>query len=169
MRFTKRDQELLSEAYAGMVLQEGVLPENIKIKADNIVKQYGKQILNFLQKKFPDFYQQLVATRGDQTAILNLVKPHTQNQSAQTQESQVQEGFMDVARTAVDKSKEILNKLFSYNNLGQALLAVGTASLAMGDAQVKGSGIDNDLLIMGLVAILTGIYSLYIDNKNTPQ
>lgn len=169
MRLPKRDQMLLAEAYGVVYLEEGLLPDNIKSKIDNFTKQYGRQIVDFIQKKFPDFYEQLAATGGDQAAIENLVKPLVQNQNTQ---GQVQEGFMDVARTAVDKSKGILSKLFSYNSLGQALLAIGTASLALGDAQVKGSGIDNDLLIMGIVAILTGIYGLYIDykdNKNTPQ
>ena len=153
-----QDQLLLEEAYKQIYLKEEVLPSKI----NDFVKQYGKTIKDFIQKKFPDFYEELVATKGDATAIQNLIKPYFTNQQAPVQE----EGILG---NIADLTKRFIGKLFSYQTLGQLLTALGAVSIGMADAMTKGPGMDKDLAIMGVVSLLVGLYGIWIASKENTQ
>ena len=60
-------------------------------------------------------------------------------------------------------SENLLSKLFSYANISRLLTHLGVILLAASDIQVKGSGVDKDLLIMGLVTFFTGLYAIYLN------
>jgi hypothetical protein len=159
MRLSKRDQIILAEAYGRVYLAEEVLPDNLKQKVDSFVSKYGQQIKDFLQRKFPDFYEKLQATGGDPTAIRSLVTPYVQNPNAP-----IQEGILN---SVVNKAKDIMTEILSAKTIGNVLVAIGLFSLGMGDAMVKGLGADKDLLINGIVSILTGIYLVETRRRDT--
>lgn len=153
-----QDQQLLEEAYQQIYLKEEVLPSKI----NDFVKQYGKQIKDFIQKKFPEFFEKLVATQGDRTSIQNLIKPYFTNQQAPVQEEGILGNIADV-------TKRFIGKLFSYQTLGALLTALGAVSVGLGDAMVKGPGADKDLVIMGVVSLLVGLYGMWIASKENTQ
>ena len=155
MKFTKKDQLIIAEAYASIYMTESMLPNNIKVGIDNFINKYGKKVIDLLKNKFPDFYNKLVNTGGDQNAIRNLVTPLVQNQS-----NTLQEGFIS---DFANKSRDALSKLFSYANISRLLTHLGVILLSASDIQVKGSGVDKDLLIMGLVTFFTGLYAIYLN------
>lgn len=158
-----KDQLLLEKAYNRIYLKEGVLTDQVKTKINDFAKQYGKQIKDFIQKKFPDFYEELAATQGDATAIQNLIRPYFQNQKAPVQEEGVLGNIGDI-------TKRFISKLFNYQTLGALLTALGTVSLGLADFMVKGPGMEKDLAIMGVVSLLVGIYGFWINSQeNSPK
>jgi hypothetical protein len=159
-----KDQILLEHAYYQVYLKESILPENLKLKVNSFVSRHGQKVKNFIQSKFPDFYQKLVATNGDEQKIRDLVTPLVNSQS--TNNPVQEEGLKDMLGAAGKMAKDVFDTIFTHANIGAALIAAGTVSLGLGDALASGPGMDRDLLIAGIIAILLGIWNLFIKEKN---